>query len=944
MKKKRSAALLLSGALALGTLLTGFTYQDGFGNAYFDSNQQIGPSTSYKEQIGVYPGVGNEHAYLSTANFSGGVVKPYVFEGEVTGKYTLDSMISQVEKEGYRVLAGINGDLFDTKSGTPKGLVIHNGKIKTSGYAPEYDIVFDQGGNASLAYANLTYSMTGTIQDMVTPPPASDTPAPPADSSNPPPGIVPSDGSSTSPDGTSPDNGNGGTSSDQGNEGVAQNNGGTPSNQKGAPSSDNSGAIPSGSGNGGTASDNSNGGAPSDNTRATTDSGDNNGGTNPSDAGNPGPVYQQQDVTLPIGFINVPHGGAKALHLFNRQYAASTKTSPNCVEVVLEPQAGSGPEPYVGGTLTATVVSAKINTSNTPIGDNQMVLSAQADSPYAATIAKLVPGSTVSISVSGGDGSALANAQEAIGVYQVLVQDNQLKVTSNSRAPRTSIGIKADGSVIIYAVDGRQSSISQGLGLADVAKHMMALGCVTVVNMDGGGSTMFAARSPGIDVTPKLKNSPSDKTQRKVTNGLLFVYSGQGSGNAAQINLYPALSTALPGADVTFTPYASDELFEPATLPDQVTYQVSENDAFTGNGNTVTMGAGLGVQTVTAQSGGISGTAEVNVVNDVQFTPSVTSLTLDPGASKDINITSVMYGNVPVLSKDSLFTWACDPSLGTITPDGVFTAANGNGLTGNITVTYNGAVKTIPVQVGQKLSFTDIQGHWAQTYIEDLASKGIINGMGNGLFAPDASVSRAQFLTMLAQSAGADVSSAPSAGFEDVSAKDWYYSYVNWGFANGVVKGIDQTHFSPNEKITREQMAVMLQNYLTLTNRIPTSPTAAATFKDHSAISQWAQDAVEKMVSAGILSGRPDGTFDPQGSATRAEAATVLYMTQNKTQVSAAPVTQTTGPAVSAPNTTGPAVNTTGPAVNNTAPANTTGPAVNGNTPDTGAPSDADVD
>ncbi len=345
MKRKRFAALGVSLAMFCGTLMSGFTYYDGMGNVYYDAVMNIGPSTIYGEQIGTHPSNGTEHVYTATANFTAGVVKPYVFEGEVTGKYTLDGMVTWAEQEGYKVLAGINGDLFDTGSGAPRGISIHDGKIKSSGYEPNYALTFDSEGRAAAAYVNMTYTMKGTIQDWV---------------------AAPTDPNTT--------------------EGAV------------APSTE------------------------------------------------PAVQAVQSEISLPIGYFNVPHGGAKALHLFNRQYAASTKTKPNCVEVVLEPTEGSGPEPYVNGTLKAKVVSVTLNTSNTPIGDNQMVLSTTADSATAATIAKLVPGSTVEISAATDEGNSLATAKEAIGVYQLIAQNGQLTDSVSalrSADPRTCIGIKA---------------------------------------------------------------------------------------------------------------------------------------------------------------------------------------------------------------------------------------------------------------------------------------------------------------------------------------------------------------------------------------------------------------------------------------------------------------------------------------------------------------------
>ncbi|MEL7655620.1 MAG: hypothetical protein AAGU75_06910, partial [Bacillota bacterium] len=143
--------------------LTGFTYQEGIGNVYYETKSEIYDKAFYYEQLAGHSTNGIQRAYYVTADTKNTDLKPFIFEGEVTGTYTLDTMVNTLESQGYKVVTGINGDLYDTASGTPKGLTIHEGKIKTSGYAPEYVISFDQSGAASLEKVNLGYSLKGTI-------------------------------------------------------------------------------------------------------------------------------------------------------------------------------------------------------------------------------------------------------------------------------------------------------------------------------------------------------------------------------------------------------------------------------------------------------------------------------------------------------------------------------------------------------------------------------------------------------------------------------------------------------------------------------------------------------------------------------------------------------------------------------------------------------------
>ncbi|MEL7655619.1 MAG: S-layer homology domain-containing protein, partial [Bacillota bacterium] len=577
--------------------------------------------------------------------------------------------------------------------------------------------------------------------------------------------------------------------------------------------------------------------------------------------------------------FNVPHGGAKALHLYNRQYASTTKTNQTSVEVILDAGTAANTELTVGGTITATVVEVKNGFFNTPIADNQLVLSAAGDSAYAVPISQLVPGSTVELSVTDWNNGNLINSKEAMGVYYVLYDNGQFLNNGTNLNPRTVMGIKPDGSIMMYVLDGRQTGFSSGLGLTDVAKHLIALGCTTVLNMDGGGSSVINVREGGIDAKAVEKNSPCGGTQRKTTNGLLLVYTGSGSSKAEHLHSYASQPLAMPGADIQLTTYASNDKYESVSLRSSVEYSVESSTAGTVNQSGLfTAGSTVGTAVINVESGNLSTTAQVDIQNNITYTTNVQNLVIDPGKSSDINVTA-KFGYSPIASKDSLFTWSCDPTIGTIDTNGLFKATNETGVSGNIYVEYNSVKKTIPVQIGASIvDFADTKAHWAREYIGKLAARGIVNGMGNNYYLPDDSLTRAQFLTMLAKTIyGLDTTQTAPAGFTDVPEAEWYYSFINWGYANGIVKGIDDVTFAPNEKITREQMAIMLNNFTNSTDLVLPTTNTAASFTDGTAISPWAAESVDKIVCSGIMSGYPEGNYNPQGKATRAEAATVIY-------------------------------------------------------------------
>ncbi len=176
-----------------------------------------------------------------------------------------------------------------------------------------------------------------------------------------------------------------------------------------------------------------------------------------------------------------------------------------------------------------------------------------------------------------------------------------------------------------------------------------------------------------------------------------------------------------------------------------------------------------------------------------------------------------------------------------------------------------------------EISFTDIAGHWAQEYISFVASRGLVNGIGSEKFDPYGAMSRAMFVTILARLDGVDQDSYTNVKFADVESGSWYESAVTWAYEGAIVNGISERLFDPDARITREQMAVILNNYIEYKGyEFEASGESPAPPADSGSISSWAADAVSQMQYYGIMTGKPGNLFDPLGDATRAEACTVF--------------------------------------------------------------------
>ena len=173
-------------------------------------------------------------------------------------------------------------------------------------------------------------------------------------------------------------------------------------------------------------------------------------------------------------------------------------------------------------------------------------------------------------------------------------------------------------------------------------------------------------------------------------------------------------------------------------------------------------------------------------------------------------------------------------------------------------------------------AFTDIHNHWAADNILFAASRGLLSGTSDTTFSPNTGMTRGMFVTALGRLAGINPDSYKTGKFTDVKADAYYAPYVNWAAQNGIVEGVTATTFAPDTNINREQMAVIMANYAKKLGYDLPKALQAVTFADNAQISSWAKNAVRAMQQAGILAGKNGNKFDPKGTATRAEVATVL--------------------------------------------------------------------
>ena len=203
---------------------------------------------------------------------------------------------------------------------------------------------------------------------------------------------------------------------------------------------------------------------------------------------------------------------------------------------------------------------------------------------------------------------------------------------------------------------------------------------------------------------------------------------------------------------------------------------------------------------------------------------------------------------------------------------------------GDIVLSYSSSVlkatwkDTAEVDVTQM--FTDVTKNWAYPGIQYCVTHGIMGGMGDGTFAPTGTTTRAQIVQILYNLEGTPAVSGTTP-FTDLTA-NWYKPAILWAYQNNVVAGTSPITFAPDQPVTREQIAVILTQYMfhVLKMERTWTPADLSTFPDGAQVSGWAKEAMQDAVALGLINGTkaPDGKvyLDPQGSAARQQVATIL--------------------------------------------------------------------
>lgn len=275
-----------------------------------------------------------------------------------------------------------------------------------------------------------------------------------------------------------------------------------------------------------------------------------------------------------------------------------------------------------------------------------------------------------------------------------IVKDgvNQAAASHTGKEPRSVVGITADGEVVIMEVDGRQSPFSSGMNMYECAEVMIAAGCVWAANCDGGGSSTFVSQRPGEEL--KVNNSPSDGVLRPSTSGICFISTAPADGQFARANITTSDTYYTPNSEIQFNAVGTDLVGNPAELPEDVIWQLTDNNVgtisntglFTSNGTTGSVTAQL------VYEGEVVGEATINIViPEISFKQDTIVIGYGDSMVLPVEVTTNEGRNTVTYSVGDIVYTLSDENLGTIDGDNFTACDESVGLTnGTITAVICG--------------------------------------------------------------------------------------------------------------------------------------------------------------------------------------------------------------------------------------------------------------
>lgn len=571
------------------------------------------------------------------------------------------------------------------------------------------------------------------------------------------------------------------------------------------------------------------------------------------------------------------------VNLYTADFDDTNHSEAQALTMILDVKSG---EMKLGDTIKATIEEKFNYDSSIKIPEDKLVITVNeiAKPELYNSLNYLEVGDDVEIRSTAND-SRWAKVESAIGsVGETLIEKGQIASNlTGSAAPRTAIGITANGEIIFYVIDGRQPGTSYGVRLETLANRLLELGCVDAINLDGGGSTAISGIYPGCD-SSQILNSPSDVKLRPCANYIFLKNNKKPDSEFNKVFFYPFEQHYLSGYSEKIDVKAVDGGYYKTELPENIEYLIHNNTSTYQDGILTANGSG-GFEITAEIDGEKVGSAnyytyetptEIFVYN-ASDDSEIKELKVKKGDEISMTAKSKHY-YIDLKSTNDCYSFDAPEEIGyfegsklTITSDG------GEGI---ITVSAGEYTKEIPVTIEHEFPFSDINTHWARMMIKEIYKKNIVSGYETEdgfLFNPDNNMTREEFAVIIGRFLETDLESYTEyeLNFADIDLiSDWSKPYITAMYHSQIINGKqsgDEIYFAPKDTITRAEAITILGRTV---EAIADSEIA---FEDSDQIPEWARENINKMVGLGFVSGYEDNTIRPNNFVTRAEAVTLLY-------------------------------------------------------------------
>lgn len=225
-----------------------------------------------------------------------------------------------------------------------------------------------------------------------------------------------------------------------------------------------------------------------------------------------------------------------------------------------------------------------------------------------------------------------------------------------------------------------------------------------------------------------------------------------------------------------------------------------------------------------------------------------------------------------IIRKISVIGLCLSLSINSVTYASVLDAITDQPLTEETKTIESITTTSINELTTAKVSFSDIDSHWAKNWIEEAVKLGFVSGYEDGTFKPDRTITRAEFSKLMNSALHTEKKSALN--FSDVASKEWFYEEVQKSVASGFFSGYENNTFRPNNPIKREEVAKVVSSAITTGG---VEGEGATLLSDYSTIQDWAKPSVNAVYNKGYILGYPEGVYRPAKALTRAEAVKIIY-------------------------------------------------------------------